>query len=204
MAEGKKSVHQRFLAVMKDVTTIQKEDKKVNNQYRYVSHDAVALEIHKAIVKHGLIIRWRNRWTRDGNKTICHTVPTYINVDDPTDIYRTGPYEGDGIDNSDKGTGKAMSYAKKVALLADFLLEGGEKDNEQGDLGHKPGSATAADTIPVGQNKGRKWSEAPDEFVEWACDADHEGMRAGALAEFTRRENDFKAQGHDRASEGGM
>ena len=46
------NIYQRIVAVMREVDYIQKSDKKVNNRYRFVSHDQVAATIHPALVKH--------------------------------------------------------------------------------------------------------------------------------------------------------
>ena len=51
-----KNIYQRIHAIMADVDYIQKGEKTVDGQYRYVSHDAVSAVIHKACVAHGVVI----------------------------------------------------------------------------------------------------------------------------------------------------
>ena len=53
----------------------------------------------------------------------------FTNCDDPADFIEVD-YPGFGIDQGDKGPGKALSYAFKYALLKTFCLETGEQDPE--------------------------------------------------------------------------
>ena len=62
---------------------------------------------------------------------------TFRNVDDKDDTI-TVKSVGYGADNSDKGIGKAVSYAVKYALLKSFSLETGDET----DSGHTPPPAT--------------------------------------------------------------
>src|SRR5574343_346456 len=106
--DGKLNIHQRMLAVMKDVGYIQKGDKTVNNQYRFVSHDSVTAKLRVE----------------------------FINVDEPSDRVTINAF-GYGIDPQDKGPGKAVSYAVKYAYLKAFALETGD-DPERDSIDHKP------------------------------------------------------------------
>jgi len=49
------NIYQRLHAVMGDVSYVQKEEKMVNNQYRFVSHDGVTAAVRPALLKHGVI-----------------------------------------------------------------------------------------------------------------------------------------------------
>lgn len=128
------NIFQRIHAIMEDVSYVQKEDKKVNNQYKFVSHDAVTSAIRPALLKHGVIaIPSYFNISVDGNRTNCSMAIMFVNKDKPDDRFEI-PCAGfgQGIDPQDKGAGKAMSYAYKYALLKIFALETGddpEKDN---------------------------------------------------------------------------
>lgn len=127
-----KNIYQRILAVMADVSYVQKEDRKVNNQYTFVSHDAVIAKIRPALIQHGIaVIPTVSQFRQEGNNTIVYYDVTLVNIDKPDDIVvvRTIGY---GVDPQDKGPGKAMSYAYKYAMLKVFCLETGddpERDN---------------------------------------------------------------------------
>lgn len=56
VAVDTRNVYQRFHAAMLEVGYVQKEDKKVNNQYTYASHDGVVKAVRPAILKNRMII----------------------------------------------------------------------------------------------------------------------------------------------------
>jgi len=130
--EKKLNIYQKINAVMKEVKVIQKESKKVNGQYTFVSHDAVTGALHMPMAEHGIVmIPTIVELTQDGNRTVAKMDISFVNADDPADRIVV-QYFGYGIDPSDKGIGKAVSYAVKYALLKQFCLETGddvEKDN---------------------------------------------------------------------------
>ena len=111
---------------MGDLDYVQKEDKLVNEQYSFVSHDAVSAAIHPLLVKHGIVIVPRvARWTQDGNRTAVDMEVDFVNIDTPEDMI-TVPSFGFGIDQQDKAPGKAVSYAVKYAALKLFVLATGD------------------------------------------------------------------------------
>lgn len=120
---------------MEEVSYIQKSDKKVNNQYTFVSHDAVSAVLHPLLVKHGIAVIPRvSSWGQDGNRTSADVVIDFVNADKPEDKVEV-PCFGFGIDPQDKGPGKAVSYATKYAMLKVFVLETGD-DPERDMIDH--------------------------------------------------------------------
>ena len=141
MSESK-NLSQRILGVRGDVEYIQKEDKKVNNQYTFVSHDAVSKALHNLLCKHGIVLIPRCvKLERDGNLTIAYMEIDFINADNPEDK-TTVPMPGYGIDPQDKGIGKAVSYATKYAMLKTFVLETGD-DPERDNINHEGADVAA-------------------------------------------------------------
>lgn len=133
--EVKLNIYQRLHAVMKDVEYIRKEDKKVNNQYTFVSHDAVTGKCRKAFVDHGvLVVPTVQQNVQNGNRTETTILVEFVNIDNPDDKVLTTSI-GYGIDNQDKGVGKAYSYAYKNALLKVLALETGD-DPERDSIEH--------------------------------------------------------------------
>lgn len=131
------NIYQRVNAVMKEVTYIQKEAKKVNGQYTFVSHDAVTGRLHEPMAKHGIVmIPSIAELVQDGNRTAVKMEISFVNMDDPTDKITVYHY-GYGIDSQDKGIGKAASYAVKYALLKLFCLETGD-DVEKENIDYQP------------------------------------------------------------------
>lgn len=126
MEKTKKSdlnIYQKIVAVMGEIDCIQKSDKKVNGQYTFVSHDQVTAAIHPVLVKFGIvIIPTVETCIQVGNRTEVTLNVSFVNADVPADRFSLVSV-GYGIDSSDKGPGKAVSYAYKYALLKAFCLE---------------------------------------------------------------------------------
>ena len=59
----------------------------------------------------------------------------FVNVDDAADFIEVAT-AGYGIDDQDKGPGKAISYAVKYALLKTLGLESGDDPDEDQDTVH--------------------------------------------------------------------
>ena len=157
------NIYQRILAVMGELHYIQKSDKKVNNQYTFVTHDAVTQAIQPLLVKHGIaMVPSVSGWSQDGNRTAVDVTVSFINADKPTDYVEVRTF-GFGIDPQDKGPGKAVSYATKYAVLKTFVLETGD-DPERDSIDHVSSNTGAlVDRAVVALEKG-----------DWAalCDID--------------------------------
>lgn len=137
------NIHQRMLAVMKDISYVQKSDKTVNNQYRFVTHDAVTAKVRGAMIEHGIVATTDVvGHQQDGNRTEVDVRVRFVNVDSPEDAVEVNAF-GYGIDPQDKGPGKAISYAVKYAYLKAFALETGD-DPERDSIDHEPAKPTAA------------------------------------------------------------
>lgn len=137
MNETSKNIHQRMHAVMATIGYVQKEDKQVNGQYRFVGHDAVTAKVRGALLEHGILtIPTVTKHVQDGNRTEVDMTIAFVNVDDPQDRIEVQAF-GYGIDPQDKGPGKAVSYAVKYAYLKAFALETGD-DPERDSIDHEP------------------------------------------------------------------
>ena len=127
-----RNIHHRIIEVMKEVEYIQKGDKLVNNQYRYVSHDKVAGVLHMPMANAGITaydVGIEHELV--GNTTIEKVTTRFTNADDKSDFIEAVSI-GYGIDKGDKGPGKAQSYGHKYNLLKTFGLEtGDDPDHDQ-------------------------------------------------------------------------
>ncbi|MEE8288891.1 MAG: ERF family protein [Nitrosomonadaceae bacterium] len=131
------NIHERIHEIMRSLSYIQKEDKKVNNMYTFVSHDAVTMAVQP------LLVLWRvmiepsvSSHTQDGNRTEVNIDIAFVNIDRPEDRFVVS-FFGYGVDSQDKGPGKAFSYAKKYAFLQVFCLGTGD-DPEKDNVDYKP------------------------------------------------------------------
>jgi len=140
------SLHQRLHAVMKEIAHIPKETKQ-GMRYAIVSHDAVTEKVKPLLVKYGILCYPTELFiSQEGNRTSVQLKMRFQNVDEPMESIDV-PSAGYGIDDQDKGPGKAMSYAVKYALLKTFNLETGDDPDLEQEVVHKP--ARAAATHPV-------------------------------------------------------
>jgi len=149
--DPKLNIYQRLSAVMNEVDYIQK-DKKQGMRYSIVSHDVVTAKVRPFLLKHGIVypVSIKEHW-QDGNMTGVLAEVSFVNVDDPQDrvVVQSMGY---GIDDQDKGPGKAVSYAVKYALLKVLGLETGDDPDENQDAKKKePEPSVDPMTLPAVQ-----------------------------------------------------
>ena len=130
--ETKLNIYQRLNAVMQEVKYIQKDPKKEDMKYATMPHDKVIAKLREPMTNHGIaFIPTIKEYRQEGNRTQVLMEARFVNIDDPND-FCTASGIGYGVDNSDKGPGKATSYACKYILLKTFCLETGEDpENDQ-------------------------------------------------------------------------
>lgn len=142
MAEEKKNLYQRIIAIMDEVQYLQKDDQVSTGSgrgYKAITEEKVTSTVRAAMIKHGVaIIPVKQVYDRtdmtlldkSGAEKISRlaTVSTeykVVNVDDPDDFI-IAVSNGEGADTQDKGVGKAMTYAYKYLLLRMFAIPTGE------------------------------------------------------------------------------
>tara|TARA_R110000824_G_scaffold20481_4_gene77054 strand:- start:3035 stop:3706 length:672 start_codon:yes stop_codon:yes gene_type:complete len=129
------NIYQRIHAIMSELKYIRKGDKQVNGQYSFAGHDEVTARCHEMLVKYRVVINPTvTSFEQETNRTAVFLQLTFINIDNPSDTMTTQSF-GYGVDNQDKGPGKAISYAYKYGLLKVFALETGD-DAEKFDIDH--------------------------------------------------------------------
>jgi hypothetical protein len=130
------NIHQRLNAVMADVNYI-KKDKKIEigkGSYSVTGHDAVTKLIHPLLVEHGInLIPSVVEMSQEGNRTRVLMHFKWVNIDDPKDFFSNN-IATYGVDNQDKGPGKAISYAQRFLILKTLHIETGERDIEEFDI----------------------------------------------------------------------
>lgn len=120
-----KNIYQRLAQAMGQVKYIQNEQRP-GMRYRIVSHDAVTAKCRPALLDAGIVyFPVSMEYAQEGTCTQVLVTVRFQNVDDKEDFIDV-PSLGFGVDNSDKGPGKAVSYAVKYAVLKTLALETGE------------------------------------------------------------------------------
>lgn len=94
------------------------------------------------------------------------TVYRFVNTDDPTDFIETTTF-AEGIDSQDKGSGKAMTYADKYALMKAYKISTGDDPDQTAseDVNYTrkaapaPKCADCGGTLyPVKKRDGEMWN----------------------------------------------
>lgn len=119
------NVFQRINLAQQKVTYVQKEQKN-GMKYTVVLHDAVTAKVRPILVAVGIVYYPTNmKYTQSGNRTEVQLDLVFQNIDDKDDCMSVSCL-GFGVDPSDKGPGKAVSYAVKYGLLKALGLETGD------------------------------------------------------------------------------
>jgi hypothetical protein len=174
-----KNLYQRLIGVMRTMGAIGKGGQATyGDHYAYHKIDDIDDKLRDALIEHGvmaMVIRVEDDEVKALQEPpdkygkvkttwycICKITIEFVNVDNPEDRTRIVGW-GQGLDNSDKATGKAFSYALKAAYLSAFHLRG-QPDNEADNI-TKP--FPVADQPPAGGGQGRvKMTIAPTSSVK--------------------------------------
>ena len=131
------NIFQRINEVRRKVAYI-KKDKEVQG-YMAVTHDAVTSLVREHLIEQGIVIvpslvsstvQLTGTQTAKGIPFIRYDARyrfEIVNADDPVDRFAM-EIEAHAIDQGDKAPGKALSYAKKYALLKLLEIESGEEE----------------------------------------------------------------------------
>ncbi len=147
------NIHQRINAVMAEWTYVKKskviKNRKGEVMFKVVGHDDVTALVHPLLVKHGInVIPSQESLAPEVlkvdyygkeqivNRERLEVIFEWINIDKPEDIYRQ-KWISYGVDDSDKGPGKAMTYAQRGAVLKTLHIETGENEPEEGGENNK-------------------------------------------------------------------
>ena len=122
------NLYQKIQAVMKDVAYLCKDDKVEfgSTKYKAISEEKVTSTVRASMIKNGLVmIPVGVEMKREGQITSTQNTYKIVDVDKPEDFELVASC-GQGSDSQDKGSGKAMTYAFKYAILRTFMIPTGE------------------------------------------------------------------------------
>lgn len=144
------NIYQKMAAVTADLQTVAKNltvDTGRGKGYKAVSERDIIDAVKPLETKHGVysypaarrviesqILESENEYQgKIAKKTTFYerieTVYRFVNVDDPTDYIETTTF-AEGIDSQDKGSGKAMTYADKYALMKAYKISTGDDPDQ--------------------------------------------------------------------------
>jgi hypothetical protein len=155
-----------------------KKNKEVDGKYTVVTHDEVTKHIRQDLIDHGVVIV---PWL-EGEVTYVDTLRTmgkspviqvrgvyvvqFVNVDLPDEVVKVRVAAA-ADDAGDKGPGKLISYAVKMAILKLFNIETGDREEER--VGEKVGGMPEEevaewrkriDALKPGEDPNPLWREA--------------------------------------------
>ena len=181
------NIHQRMAAITAELQTVAKNlnvETGKGKVYKAVSERDVIDAVKPLEAKHGVYsypasrrvlesaaLESENEYNgRVTKKTTfferIETVYRFVNTDDPTDFIETTTF-AEGIDSQDKGSGKAMTYADKYALMKAYKISTGDDPDQTAseDVNYTRKAAPApkcADcgklVYPVKKRDGTMWS----------------------------------------------
>ena len=136
---SKMNIHQRIHGAMTDAKPVAKIQKD-GIKFKFYGHEGVSAMV-KALAEKWCFVIEASVIERELQVLELYGKPRplcvltvrvrFVNIDDPKD-YMEAVTVGYGVDESDKGPGKALSYAIKMAELKTFSIHDGEKlDNEE-------------------------------------------------------------------------
>lgn len=150
-----KNIFQRMSAITAELRTVAKNltvPTGGKNSYKAVSERDILDAVKPLEEKYGVysypvgrtvlesnMLESENAYTdQRGNTTVkktttfmtrIDTVYRFVNVDDPKDYIETTTF-AEGIDSQDKGSGKAMTYADKYALMKAYKISTGDDPDQ--------------------------------------------------------------------------
>lgn len=144
------NIHQRMAAITAELQTVAKNlnvETGKGNGYKAVSERDVIDAVKPLEAKHGVYsypasrrvlesaaLESESEWNGKVTKKTTfferiETVYRFVNTDDPTDFIETTTF-AEGIDSQDKGSGKAMTYADKYALMKAYKISTGDDPDQ--------------------------------------------------------------------------
>ena len=185
-----KNVFQRMLAITDELRTVAKNlmvDTGSGKGYKAVSERDIIYAVKPLEAKHGvysypysreiLEAQMLETETKYGKKstffTRIKTVYRFVNVDKPDEYIDTTTFS-EGIDPQDKGSGKAMTYADKYALMKAYKISTGDDPDQKAseDVHYtKAGRTSARDYAteatqePANDTPGQESENDPEELA---------------------------------------
>lgn len=168
------NIYQKLIEVRKSVPYLQKDN--TGHQFKYVSSSQTLGSLKKAMDEHGIMLipnvkqeRVLDHTTSKGAHwyfTVLDMDFTWVNADNPEERVVCG-WTGQGLDDGEKGVGKALTYAEKYFMLKFFNIptdkddpDSFQKETDKGSnkaIAKKPEPEKPRDDIP------EKLGEAPKE-----------------------------------------
>lgn len=150
MNDTTKNIHQRLSAITAELQTVAKNlnvETGRGKSYKAVSERDIIDAVKPLELKHGVysyptsrrvlesqVLESENTYGATTSKKTTfyeriETVYRFVNIDKPEDYIETVTF-AEGVDSQDKGSGKAMTYADKYALMKAYKISTGDDPDQ--------------------------------------------------------------------------
>ena len=135
------NIYKRISAVAADVRSIEKDMSVGSGNYGYKAvsdlnvtkkvkeseknNGIISIPVHQELVHHEIVKSQGPKGEKINYSFLIKMIVKIVNIDDPNDFIEIESF-GHGLDNGDKGFGKASTYARKYALLNAYKIATGE------------------------------------------------------------------------------
>ena len=127
---NKINIYKKIFEVQQECNAVVKGEKG-GLQYEPLAHESVTAVVRKALEEKQLIIIPQVQSNEQvGNQTRCTMSAEIVDIETGESV-EVGGFIGYGNDNTDKGPGKAMSYAYKYLLVKVFMLPIAKSDDSE-------------------------------------------------------------------------
>ena len=186
-------IYKKMSEVMKEIGPVTKDQKNIQQGFKFRGIDQFVNALHPALVRHGIFMAPEcvhehhelKEITRSSGKT---GVDKHVSIQMKYHFYSEdgssvtiGPIPAEGLDSGDKATNKALSAALKYALIQTFCVP--TEDMAEADL----------DSPEINPSKGvaPKLPTAPLQFVH-AAEIKNEDTPTTPATEATTKKSTFR------------
>lgn len=177
------NIYQKMLAIENELGKVVKS-KAIGtgkNQYKAVSESDIITAVKPLENKYGVfsypadrqmvdssIVETESTYNGETQKKTVYmarykTVYRFVNVDNPSEYIETVSYS-EGVDSSDKGSGKAMTYADKYALMKAYKICADDENEPQ----QSPQSNSwGQKSTPQSNSWGQRTAQPPQSSAEY-------------------------------------
>lgn len=179
------NIYQKMAKITAELKTVAKKlevQQTKNSSYKAVSERDILDAVKPLEEKHGVYSYPASRQVLESNilesenvykdtvtkkttfMTRIETVYRFVNIDEPSEYIETTVFS-EGIDSQDKGSGKAMTYADKYALMKAYKISTGDDPDQYASepVDYKKDNSLSPNQLKV-------ISEYPQDTLRWICD----------------------------------
>ena len=128
---SKMTIEEKLFHVLSEIQPVT-QTKSGGVPYKITTYNEVNEQVRPLLKKYRIMIIPRVVNHEKNNDTTIVTIDTeFVNVDNITQRILVNGFVGYGIDRSDKGIGKALSYALKYLFMKLFLTDIGDDEESE-------------------------------------------------------------------------